>query len=62
MTHAESLLARLDVIDALERALLAEARALVREAERWAEDEGDERARAAVAHFRAVLGEEGAAG
>jgi len=47
-------LERLDRIDALERenahptALLAELRALVREAEAWARLEGDERAQRAV--------------
>ena len=48
------MLERLDRIDALERenahptALLAELRALVREAEAWARLEGDERAQRAV--------------
>lgn len=40
------MLERLARIDALERRLLAEIAALAREAERWADAEGDERARA----------------
>ena len=52
--EARAVLQRLDRIDALERegahptTLLAELRALVREAEAWARLEGDERAQRAV--------------
>jgi hypothetical protein len=54
MDEARAVIERLDRIDALERegappeTLLAELRALVREAEAWARLDGDERAEAAV--------------
>ena len=54
MDEARAVLARLERIEALDRAkaqpheLLAELRELVREAEEWARCEGDERALAAA--------------
>ena len=54
MDEASAVIRRLDRIDALERegahptTLLAELRALMREAEAWARLEGDERAHRAV--------------
>jgi hypothetical protein len=54
MDEASAVIRRLDRIDALERegvhptTLLAELRALMREAEAWARLEGDERAQRAV--------------
>jgi hypothetical protein len=59
MEEARAVLARLERIDALERAgagvplLLAELRELVREATEWAEQEHDPRARAAAAALAA---------
>ena len=54
MDEAERVLARLELIESLDRdtvpasRLLGELRALVREAEAWARVEGDPRARSAV--------------
>jgi hypothetical protein len=54
MDEARAVLARLERIEALDRAgalpeeVLAELRHLVREAEEWARCEGDERAQAAA--------------
>jgi hypothetical protein len=55
--EARQVLARLERIDGLERRLLAEVRALVREGERWAEAEGDgaEAAAAALVRCRRIL-------
>jgi hypothetical protein len=58
MDEAERVLERLRRIDALERVrapaeeLLAELRALLREAEAWVRVEGDARARSAVGKLR----------
>ncbi|HET7572468.1 MAG TPA: hypothetical protein VFJ77_07355 [Gaiellaceae bacterium] len=59
MEEARAVLARLERIERLERRhappdqLLAELAALAREAERWAEAEGDPRARAVAAALAA---------
>jgi hypothetical protein len=59
--EARAVMTRLDRIDALERegahpqTLLAELRALVREAEAWVRVEGDARAAAAVDRCRDAL-------
>jgi hypothetical protein len=55
--EARRVLARLERIDELERRLLAEVRALVREGERWAEAEGEgaEAAAAALERCRRIL-------
>jgi hypothetical protein len=59
LDEARAVIERLDRIEALERegaaaeTLLAELRALVREAEAWARLDGDERAGAAVAALAA---------
>jgi hypothetical protein len=61
MHEAEQVTRRLDRIDTLERegahpqTLLAELRALVREAEAWARVEGDERAGAAVERVKEAM-------
>ncbi len=57
MEEARALLARLERIDALERRLLSEVRALVAEGERWAEAEGagTDAARSALARCRGIL-------
>jgi hypothetical protein len=62
MNEARAVIDRLDRIEALERdgapaaALLAELRALVRDAEAWARLEGDARAADAVARCETSLG------
>jgi hypothetical protein len=66
MEEARAVLARLERIEALERAgagvslLLAELRELVREATEWAEQEHDSRARAAAAALAAAGSEDDA--
>jgi hypothetical protein len=53
MEEARAVLSRLERIDELERRLLAELRALAPEAERWAEQEADQRAAGAAAELLA---------
>lgn len=61
MDEARAVMQRLDRIEALERegthpsTLIAELRALVREAEAWVRLEGDTRAAAAVARCKDAL-------
>jgi hypothetical protein len=62
MDETARILGRLQRIDELKAGgspaeLLAELRALVPDAERWARAEGDERARAAAARLREEAGE-----
>jgi hypothetical protein len=66
MDEASAVIRRLDRIEALEReggahptTLLAELRALMREAEAWARLEGDERAQRAVERCEEAMASEG---
>ena len=68
MDEASAVIRRLDRIDALERegahptTLLAELRALMREAEAWARLEGDERAHRAVERCEEAMASDAAVG